>query len=143
MNGGGVRIDFWNDKGDCGIHAEGRGIVDYDATRFGGNGAKLFRNTASCGKKGNVDSLERISGKFLDGDFLASKGEFLASGTCGSEKGEFGEREVSLGEADEHFPAYRSGSSDDGNMRLVVHRERDVTGLFVRCNPSFTRDEGA
>lgn len=121
----GLGVNFGDDEGDLRVHAEGRGIIDDDASGLGGCGGKFLRDAAASGEEGDVNACEAVFGEFLHDNFTSAEGEFLSSGACGGQEGEFSEGEVSLFKADEHFAADCSGGSDDGDMRLGVHGRRE------------------
>ena len=82
-------------------------------------GCKLSGNVAARAEQRDVDAGEGIVGEFLHGDFLVAEGHLFAGGTRRSEQGQFGEREVPLFEAKEHFDADGTRGTYDRYMGMI------------------------
>ena len=114
-------VDFRDDKRHIRIHTERTGIVNDHTTCFYRNRAKFPRDAPTGAKQGNVDSVERILGQLLYGDFLTTKVQLLPDGTGGSQQGQLPRREMTLLERLDHFKANGTRRTNHGNMRILIH----------------------
>lgn len=114
-------VEFGDDEGDVGVHAEGGGVVDDDGTGGGGVRGEFLGDGASGGEEGDIDVGEGMGGEFLDGEFLALERDGFPGRASGCEEGELGEGKFAVGDAGKHFDSDGTGGASDGDVRRVVH----------------------
>ena len=105
MKGNVFGIDFGNDQGDVGIHAEGTGVVDDDAAALSRFRSQFFTDRAA-GKESDIDSIEGFRLGFFNGVFLPIDHQLLTSRTVGCQQLQLAVREFSFFNQADKFLAY-------------------------------------
>ncbi len=134
-------VDLGDDEGDVGVHAEGAGVIDDDATGLGGEGCELAGDAAAGAKEGDIDAGERVRFEFLDGDCLSLEGEGFADRTGGGQEGELAKGEATPFERLDHLEADGARCTDDCHVRIAIHKGRVM--IVVRQVMSIRRAQQA